>query len=133
MYKEEELKCLESYLLNFNFKTKVLRTRKTIIAKKLGFPKLYFVFTDIGILITNMLKLNEEAEKRKLNVLKFINELNQKTKISKYYLEQNNILISEAIVKYIVDEQDFQELIAVLYYDMFQTLKDNKKTINFIN
>ncbi|MCF8428406.1 MAG: hypothetical protein K9I36_16850 [Bacteroidia bacterium] len=103
-----------------------------ISATRTGFPRLFFVNTDNGILVTNMLQLNDYSRANICKTIKVINELNIESVVCKFYIE-NDILTAETVLFSDIDMDAFCDFLNVVKFDMDTLLRNKKELLKLIS
>jgi len=132
MQNVKPITALTNLLTKNNFEVKELQKNKSIVVLKKGYPRLYFEVLKKGYKVWSIKELTDRALMNGSGILEFINELNQFTCISKYYLHKSNALYVEATMWLPENETVFTATFNSLKHDMKQILANNKNSRKFI-
>lgn len=132
MQNVKPITVLTDLLTKNNFDVKELQKNKSIIVLKKGYPRLNFEVKKKVFKVWSAKELTDRALMNGSGILEFINELNQFTTISKYYLHQSNTLIVETTLSLPRNEMEFAAAFNSLKHDMKQILQNNKNSKKFI-
>lgn len=123
---------LTNLLSKNNFETKEVEKNKILIALKKNQPRFYFEVNRKWISVKVLRELNDKAIKESDSLISNINQLNQNTILSKYYLQSDSKLCSEARLLKIENETELATIMNILKYDMKQLLIKNKSIRKYI-
>lgn len=126
------LTLLKKNLTKLDFLVNSYESKKMISATRTGFPRLFFVNTDNGILVTNMLQLNDYSRANICKTIKVINELNIESVVCKFYIE-NDILTAETVLFSDIDMDAFCDFLNVVKFDMDTLLRNKKELLKLIS
>lgn len=132
MQKVNQLTVLTNHLTKNGFEIKVLLKNKTIMVLKKGFPRIHIEVLKKGFKISSKKELLDKALLNNEGILEYVNQINQKTTLCKYYLEKGNSIVAETTILQTIEENAMKNLIQILKHDLKLVLKENKNSRRFI-
>jgi len=123
---------LKSMLMDNGFTTTNYSKQKIIVAYNPKYPRLFFQqMNEHSFRVFNIWELNGYAKRNNIEVLKFINRLNTATIMTKFYLEEKNILTAETFIPDIGNEPELLKVLEIIRHDMITAMEKEPATIKF--